>query len=272
MPSENDIQLDRELMLTCLKEVAKEYHKQFKGGNIEIIIVGGASLAMNYNFRPGTTDIDAFIVAREDLKDIINKIGDKYNLPNGWLNQDFKYTDSYSPNIRQYSKYYASYSHCMEVRTIKDEYLIAMKLASYRPYKHDRSDIIGIIIENDRQGRSITFDKVDKAVRDLYGNWNKISVEAKLSLKSLLAAHSLETVYDEITKQEQIRKNTLINFEEKYPGILSEDNVSDIVNCQTPKEDVLSVDDLIAKATEKVQQSNSRNVHTQSPSIDDFIL
>lgn len=31
MPSENDIQLDRELMLTCLKEVAKEYHKQFKG-------------------------------------------------------------------------------------------------------------------------------------------------------------------------------------------------------------------------------------------------
>ena len=228
MPSENNIQLDRELMLTCLKEVAKEYHKQFKGGNIEIIIVGGASLAMNYNFRPGTTDIDAFIVAREDLKDIINKIGDKYNLPNGWLNQDFKYTDSYSPNIRQYSKYYASYSHCMEVRTIKDEYLIAMKLASYRPYKHDRSDII--------------------------------------------AAHSLETVYDEITKQEQISKNTLINFEEKYPGILSEDNVSDIVNCQTPKEDVLSVDDLIAKATEKVQQSNSRNVHTQSLSIDDFIL
>ena len=46
MPSENDIQLDRELMLTCLKEVAKEYHKQFKGGNIEIIIVGGASLAI----------------------------------------------------------------------------------------------------------------------------------------------------------------------------------------------------------------------------------
>lgn len=131
---------------------------------------------------------------------------------------------------------------------------------------------IHLIIENDRQGRSITFDKVDKAVRDLYGNWNKISVEAKLSLKSLLAAHSLETVYDEITKQEQISKNTLINFEEKYPGILSEDNVSDIVNCQTPKEDVLSVDDLIAKATEKVQQSNSRNVHTQSPSIDDFIL
>ena len=64
----------------------------------------------------------------------------------------------------------------------------------------------------------------------------------------------------------------MINFEEKYPGILSEDDVSDIVNCQTPKEDVLSVDDLIAKATEKVQQSNSRNVHTQSLSIDDFIL
>lgn len=29
--SEKNIQLDRDLMLECLKEVAKEYHKQFKG-------------------------------------------------------------------------------------------------------------------------------------------------------------------------------------------------------------------------------------------------
>ena len=52
MPSENDIQLDRELMLTCLKEVAKEYHKQFKGGNIEIIIVGGASFNVKGSLPP----------------------------------------------------------------------------------------------------------------------------------------------------------------------------------------------------------------------------
>ena len=84
--SEERIMLDSKTMEECLKEIAKEYHKHFRGGNIEIIIVGGASLALNYQFRNGTTDIDVVIAGREDLKDIINKVGDERGLPNGWLN------------------------------------------------------------------------------------------------------------------------------------------------------------------------------------------
>ena len=35
----------------------------------------------------------------------------------------------------------------LHVRTMPGAYIIAMKLASLRPYKYDRSDIIGVISE-----------------------------------------------------------------------------------------------------------------------------
>lgn len=46
----------------CLKELAKEFRK--KSGNkvpAEIILVGGASILINYGFREMTYDMDAII-------------------------------------------------------------------------------------------------------------------------------------------------------------------------------------------------------------------
>lgn len=254
--SEKNIQLDRDLMLECLKEVAKEYHKQFKGGDIEIVIVGGASLALNYNFRPGTTDIDAYIVAREDLKDIINKVGDRRNLPTGWLNQDFKKTTSFSPNLRQYSKYYATYSHCMEIRTVKDEYIIAMKLASYRPYKHDQSDIIGVLIENEKQGNSISFEKINEAVINLYGDWDGISTEAKEMIEGILNVRNLGEIYNDVQKIEAENLKTLSQFEESYPEILNENNINEILNKRSNSE-LPTIDDLINQDNDKEEVDES---------------
>lgn len=67
----------------------------------EIILIGGASVLVNYGFRNMTTDIDAVIHASSAMKDVINRIGDRYDLPNGWLNQDFVRTESYSPESFQ---------------------------------------------------------------------------------------------------------------------------------------------------------------------------
>ena len=90
-----------------LYEIAKEYKKRNKIYNeAEITLIGGASMLINYNFRNMTTDIDALIKASSTMKEIINKIGDENNLPNGWLNDDFKNTKSYTPKIFQYSKFF----------------------------------------------------------------------------------------------------------------------------------------------------------------------
>ncbi len=81
------------------------------------------------------------------LKDAAISVGDKYGLQHNWLNSDFKNTDSYSAKLYEHSKYYREFANVLKVRIVEPEYLLATKLRSARPYKHDLSDIIGIIVE-----------------------------------------------------------------------------------------------------------------------------
>jgi len=114
-----------------LKELGKEFRKQNgKTMTGEIILIGGAAILANYHFRHATMDIDAVIRATSVMKDAINTVGDKYGLPNGWLNDDFKNTTSYTDKLFQYSKYYKTFSNVLRVRTVSAEYLISMKLMS----------------------------------------------------------------------------------------------------------------------------------------------
>ncbi len=123
-----------------LKELAKEFRKRNgKNTPAEIVLVGGAAILANYGFREMTYDIDAVITASSAMKGAVNAVGDRFGLPNGWLNAGFKNTSSYSPKLSQYSKYYRTYSNVLNIRTISAEYFVAMKLMSGRRYKKDRS-------------------------------------------------------------------------------------------------------------------------------------
>ena len=129
-----------------LKELAKEFRKRNgKAMPAEITLIGGASVVINYGFREMTYDMDAIMDAASSIRDAITFVGDKYGLPKGWINDDFMKTDSYTPRIVQYSRYYHTFSNIMTVRTVTGEYLVAMKLRSGRQYKYDRSDVIGIL-------------------------------------------------------------------------------------------------------------------------------
>ena len=56
-----------------LKELAKEFRKRNgKSMPAEIILVGGASVIINYGFREMTYDMDALINAASSMKDAIN--------------------------------------------------------------------------------------------------------------------------------------------------------------------------------------------------------
>lgn len=85
----------------------------------EIILVGGAAILANYGFRGMTTDVDAIIRASSAMKEATNRVGDKFNLPNNWLNADFTKTSSYSRKLSEHSVYFCSLSNVLEVRTIK---------------------------------------------------------------------------------------------------------------------------------------------------------
>lgn len=213
-----------------LKELAKEFRKR-NGRNTpaEIILVGGAAILANYGFREMTYDIDAVITASSTMKEAVNVVGDRFDLPNGWLNSDFMNTDSYSPKLSQYSKYYRTYSNVLNIRTINAEYLVAMKLMSGRRYKKDLSDIVGILIEQERRGAFLSYKKIDCAVRNLYGGWENISEYAIQLLKAALDSENLIELFREQEQEEELSKQEVLRVQKYEKENVNESNVDAII-------------------------------------------
>lgn len=213
-----------------LKELAKEFRKR-NGRNTpaEIILVGGAAILANYGFREMTYDIDAVITASSAMKEAINAVGDRLDLPNGWLNADFKSTSSYSSKLSQYSKYYRTYSNVLNIRTISAEYLVAMKLMSGRRYKKDLSDIIGILSEQEGMGEPLTYQQIDCAVKNLYGGWKNISKYAIQLLKAALDSENLTELFMEQEREEALSKHTVLRVQKYEKEKVKESNVDAII-------------------------------------------
>lgn len=224
-----DVIFTKENLEMYLKELAKEFKKRGHGTSAEMILVGGASVIINYEFRLSSYDIDADFESPSVMKECINAIGDKFGLPNGWLNDDFKKTSSYSQKIFQYSQYYKKFSGVLTIRTVCAEYLVAMKLVSGRQYKKDLSDIAGIIYEQRLAGKELTFEAIDRAVTDLYGDWSRISVHSRDILDRILACENLETIFIELSEDEASARETLADIAQRYPTAINRDNVDDVI-------------------------------------------
>ena len=217
-----------------LKKLAKRFRK-LNGSKIpaEIILVGGASVLINYGFREKSNDIDAIIQASSAMKDAINQIRDEENLPQDWINSDFTRTSSYSPSLRIYSKHYRTFSNIVEIRTVSGEYLIAMKLMSGRKYKNDLSDVIGILKEESNAGNNISMEQIRDAAKNLYGSYGALPDDSKVFIEKLmdrLEKDDESDIYTEFVEQEKGNKASLIEFESESPDVLNEDNISDILS------------------------------------------
>ena len=118
----------RENLDSYLMKLAKEFRK--KNGSrmpAEIILMGGASILINYGFREMTYDMDAIIKSSGAMRDAINTVGDRLGLPIGWLNTDFVHTNSYTPRLAEHSKYYKTFANILQIRTVSDEYSLLIK-------------------------------------------------------------------------------------------------------------------------------------------------
>ncbi len=224
-----DVPFTKENLEYYLKELAKDFKKRGRGISAEMILVGGASVLINYEFRMASYDIDAAYEARTVMKESINAVGDKFGLPNGWVNDNFKQTASYTPNIVYHSEYYRTFSNVLKIRTVRAEYLVAMKLVSGRQYKKDLSDIAGILYEQGVAGNPLSYDMIDKAVCELYGNWDCVTDYAKDVLNRILACDDLKSLFVELSEDEAAAKEALLEVEKKYPKVVNKDNVNDVI-------------------------------------------
>lgn len=235
-----DTAITKDNVNAYLRELGKEY-RRLTGGHMpaEIILIGGASVLVNYGFREQTYDVDAMIQASSAMKEAINHVGDRLGLPNGWLNADFVHTASYSPRLAQYSRYYKTFSNVLQIRTISAEYLVAIKLMSGRPYKYDRSDVVGILAEQVQIGDPITLERVQTAAEQLYGGYDRLPESSRAFIEAALQQENLKELYQNILRQERENKDILVTFEEQYPKVLNEDNLQNVLAAARAKRDAL---------------------------------
>lgn len=223
-------------MDSYLKELAKEFRK-INGNKMpaEIILIDGASVLINYGFREMTYDMDAIIQASSSMKDAINSVGDRMGLPNGWLNTDFMKTISYTPKLIQYSKYYKTFSNVLRIRTVSAEYLVVMKLMAGRQYKNDLSDVVGILLEQEKSQQQICLEDIKKAAEKLYGGYDKLSEESRTFIETVYQNPDLTQLYAKVREDEKTNKDILIEFEDNYPDVLNGDNLTDILKAARAK-------------------------------------
>lgn len=226
----------KENLDSYLKELAKEFRK-INGNKMpaEIILIGGASVLINYAFREMTYDMDAIIQASSSMKDAINSVGDRMGLPNGWLNADFMKTTSYTPKLIQYSKYYKTFSNVLRIRTVSAEYLVVMKLMAGRQYKNDLSDVVGILLEQEKSQQHICLEDIKKAAEKLYGGYDKLSEESRTFIETVYQNPDLTQLYAKVREDEKTNKDILIEFEDNYPDVLNGDNLTDILKAARAK-------------------------------------
>ena len=238
MPSENRIEFTKENLDTYLKEVAREYRRLAgKGMPAELILIGGASILINYGFRGMTTDIDALILASSAMEDAILRVEEKFDLPHGWLNADVTRTESYTPKLKEYSVYYRQYANVLTLRTVSAEYLVAMKLRSGRQYKNDLSDVLGILAEHEKRRTPLTMEQIKKAVCDLYGDWNALTEKSQRFMEDVMNDGHFDALYQQVSASEQDAYNALLRFEKNYPGVTNEANVDEIIKSLQKKKD-----------------------------------
>ncbi len=212
-------------------ELAKEYKKKTRFP-LEIIIVGGGVIIINYSFRLMSQDIDALFNYKDDyVKQCIYKVAEKMHIPSDWLNDDFIKSDSYTPKIRQYSMFYKTYSQVLTVRLVEREYLIAMKLvaASTREYKYDHSDIVGVLKEEKNKGNPVTREEINSALMNLYGRLDIVSDEMFKKLDEMLSTEDLETLFNNAVERERQIREELTRLEQQGL-VVRRSNIKEIVD------------------------------------------
>ncbi len=226
--------ITKENAYPILKAFAKEYKKQ-NGTNVlvEVVIVGGGSILLNYGFREATQDFDIMVQSTGVIKNVSYRIADLYNLPDNWLNTDFMHTASYSDKLREVSKHFCSFNNgSLEFRTVNAEYLIAMKMVSAREYRNDISDVIGILINLKQESEDFSIDRIDAAIDFLYGKREDIireDIYDKVKEYVKWSVSELKEEYLSLTQMESQTKHELTDINEKYPGVVNEESIDKVI-------------------------------------------
>jgi hypothetical protein len=113
---------------------------------IELAVYGGAALALSFDMRVSTRDVDAVVRGAPDFaRKCAAKVARDEGWPMDWLNDGVKGFLSASEQMRLMRDFSAAHGKGLRVLVPSPEYLFAMKCMAMRPEgidgSHDISDI-----------------------------------------------------------------------------------------------------------------------------------
>lgn len=78
-------------------------------------------------------------------------------------------------------------------------------------------------------GEPIAFEDIKSAVENLYNGWDKLPVESRKAIVEIMKSDQYEFLYSQYKTNEQLTKETLMDFEKKHVGITNENNIDEIL-------------------------------------------
>ena len=113
---------------------------------IDLSIYGGAAMALAFDTRRATRDVDAVVHGAPDfLRAVAAEIAEQEGWPSDWLNDGVKGFTSATEKMQLMEQFAASAQGGLRIHTPAPEYLFAMKCMAMRPEgidgSHDISDI-----------------------------------------------------------------------------------------------------------------------------------
>lgn len=80
--------MDRKEIIDALTDLAAELHR--RGASADMYVVGGAAIALAYDERRATRDIDAVFEPKSIVYEAAAVVAGRHGLPAGWLNDAVK--------------------------------------------------------------------------------------------------------------------------------------------------------------------------------------
>ena len=132
--------MDREEILAALRNLAAALEARGIAG--DMFVVGGAAIAVAYDARRATRDIDAVFVPKREIYEVAAVVGAALGLPEGWLNdavKGFLPASVARPGVPDPDAVPVFDEPGLRVMAASPRYLLAMKLLASR--REDEDDI-----------------------------------------------------------------------------------------------------------------------------------
>ena len=99
----------------------------------------------------------------------------------------------------------------------------------FREMTNDLSDVVGILLEQQNNGKKIHLDDIKRVADELYGGYDKIPESSRIFIEATYQNLDLEELYKKIREDERQNKDILLEFQDHYPEVLNGDNLADIL-------------------------------------------